>query len=81
MREARNRFLAGGNGNGNGRPPFRRNLTLLAAVLVLIGLGIAFPGLLAFAELAARELRVFWWLILLLALGIWLAFFNHKKRD
>jgi len=56
-------------------------LALLAAVLVLIGLGIAFPRLLAFAELAARELRVFWWMILLLALGTWLAFFAGKKRD
>ena len=58
-----------------------QNLALLAAVLVLIGLGIAFPRLLAFAELAARELRVFWWMILLLALGTWLAFFAGKKRD
>jgi len=65
----------------NGRTTFRRNLGLLAAVLVLIGLGITFPRVLAFAELAARELRVFWWLILLLALGIWLAFFTGKKRD
>lgn len=61
--------------------PRRRNLTLLAAVLILIGLGIAFPGLVAFAEAAARNLRVFWWLILLVALGIWLAFFMGKKRD
>jgi len=27
---------------------------------------------LAFVELAARELRYFWWLILIVALAIWL---------
>jgi hypothetical protein len=35
---------------------------------------------LAFAELAARELRYFWWLVLMLALGVWLAFFAGRKR-
>lgn len=54
---------------------------MLAAVLVLIALFLLFPKLFAFAELAARELRVFWWLVLLVALGAWLAFFAHKKRD
>ncbi len=62
-------------------PPRRRTLTLVAAVLILAGLGMAFPGLIAFAEAAARNLRIFWWLILLVALGIWLAFFMGKKRD
>lgn len=62
-------------------PSFKRNLGLLAGVLVLIALFLLFPKLFAFAELAARELRVFWWLILLVALGAWLAFFAYKKRD
>ena len=42
-------------------------LLLLAIVLVLL-----FPPAAAFVELAARELRYLWWLILLVALGIWL---------
>jgi hypothetical protein len=44
-------------------------------------IAVLFPRVLAFAELAARELRVFWWLILLLALGVWLAFFAGKRRS
>ena len=39
-----------------------------------------FPRVLAFVELAARELRYFWWLVLLFALGIWLALFFGRKR-
>lgn len=62
-------------------PAAKRNLALLAAVLLLVAAGIAFPRLLAFAERAARELRYLWWLIVLLALGVWLAFFFGKKRD
>jgi hypothetical protein len=57
----------------------RRNLGMLAAVLGLVALGIVFPQVLRFAELAARELRVFWWLILLLALGIWLIFSSRRS--
>jgi hypothetical protein len=49
---------------------------VIAAIAVLF-----FPRVLAFVELAARELRYFWWLILLVALGIWLVFFFGKKRD
>jgi hypothetical protein len=42
---------------------------LLAVVLVLV---LLFPRTYAFVEMAARELRYFWWLILLMALAIWL---------
>jgi hypothetical protein len=62
-------------------PAARRNLALLGAVLLLLAACIAFPRVLAFVELAARELRYFWWLVLILALGVWLAFFFGKKRD
>ncbi len=48
-------------------------------VLVLVGACLLFPRVLAFVELAARELRYFWWLILIAALGVWLVFF-HKSR-
>ncbi len=61
--------------------PSRRKWGLVGAIIVLVVLALTFPRALAFAELAARELRVFWWLILLLALGIWLAFYSGKKRD
>jgi hypothetical protein len=42
---------------------------------------VLFPRVLAFVELAAREIRYLWWLILIVALGLWLAFFFGKKRD
>jgi len=45
-------------------------MSLLVGVLLLLVLG--FPRVLAFVELAARELRYFWWLILIVALAIWL---------
>ncbi len=38
-----------------------------------------FPRALAFAELAAREIRYLWWLILLAALGLWFLFGFKRK--
>jgi hypothetical protein len=40
-----------------------------------------FPRAFAFAELAARELRYLWWLVLLLVFGLWLAFSFGKRKD
>ena len=42
---------------------------LLAAVVLLF---LLFPRAFAFVEMAACELRYLWWLILLLALALWL---------
>lgn len=58
-----------------------RTLAWIAAIGGLVVLALVFPRVLAFAELAARELRVFWWLILLLALGVWLAFFAGRRKS
>ena len=44
-------------------------LVLLAVVGLLL---LLFPSAFKFVEMAARELRYLWWLILLLALGVWL---------
>lgn len=41
-------------------------------IVVAIGLIVLFKPAAAFAELAARELRYFWWLILLVLLALWL---------
>jgi hypothetical protein len=43
------------------------------------GLFLLFPSALAFVEMAARELRYFWWLILLVALGVWLIWIGWRK--
>ena len=57
---------------------------LLTGVLVLVGLGLLllFPAGVAFAEMAAREIRYFWWLILLVALALWFIWgLGRKPRE
>ncbi len=59
----------------------QRNILLwLVGALALIAV-LVFPRVLAFVELAARELRYFWWLVLLVSLGAWLTFFFGKNRE
>ena len=51
---------------------------VLAVIMILI---FAFPRALAFVEMAARELRYLWWLILLVALAVWLIWgLGGKKK-
>jgi hypothetical protein len=59
----------------------RRKLALAAGVAAIVVLCFVFPRVLAFAELAAREIRYLWWLVAILALGVWLAFFVGRKKD
>ncbi len=56
---------------------FIQLLVLLLVALVLIFL---FPPVLKFVELAARELRYLWWLVLLLALAAWLIWGLGRKK-
>jgi len=49
---------------------------LLAVVAVLF---LVFPAAFRFVEMAARELRYLWWLILLIALAIWLIWGIKRK--
>ncbi|PTX92485.1 hypothetical protein [Opitutus sp. ER46] len=49
---------------------------LLLAVAVLF---LLFPAALRFAEMAARELRYLWWLVLLVALALWLIWAGNRK--
>lgn len=63
------------------RPVFPRSRRWCSVVgsVALVGVAcLLFPRVMAFAELAARELRYFWWLILLVAVGIWLAVFYRR---
>jgi hypothetical protein len=48
-------------------------------LVVLIVLVLLFKPAYAFVEMAARELRYFWWLILLVALAIWLIWGIGRK--
>jgi hypothetical protein len=52
-------------------PRLRATLRVVVLLLVLGGLIFLFPRANAFVERAARELRYFWWVILILALAAW----------
>lgn len=60
-------------------PKARAMLRALILVGVLVGLFLLFPRALAFVEMGARELRYFWWVILLVALAFWLIWGFKKK--
>ena len=53
-------------------PRFRAAAQGLILILVVIALCSLFPSAYAFVEMAARELRYLWWLILLVALAVYL---------
>ena len=52
-------------------PRLRAIIQVCLLLVVLAVLVVIFPSALAFVERAARELRYFWWVILLVALAIW----------
>ena len=53
-------------------PRKRAFFQFLSLVIVGAALVFFFPRAAAFAEMAARELRYLWWIILLVALAVWL---------
>ena len=60
-------------------PRARAALQIGVLVAVMVVLVLVFPRAYAFAEMAARELRYFWWVILLVALAIWLIWGIGRK--
>jgi uncharacterized membrane-anchored protein len=54
-------------------------LQVAVLLAVVTGLVLLFPRAYAFVEMAARELRYFWWLVLLVALAIWLIWGIGRK--
>jgi hypothetical protein len=60
-------------------PRLRGFLRLALLIAVVAGLFLIFPAALVFVEMAARHLRYLWWLILLVALGIWLIWGVGRK--
>jgi hypothetical protein len=61
--------------------PRGRAILQVAILLgVLVALVVIFPGAYRFAQMAARELRYLWWLILIAALGIWFIWGLGRKR-
>jgi len=61
-------------------PRLRAILQLAVLVLVIGSLVLLFPRAYAFVEMSARELRYFWWLILIIVLAGWLIFGLGRKR-
>ena len=53
---------------------------ILAVLIVVTALVLLFPPALRFAEMAARDLLYFWWIILLVALAIWLIWGLGSKK-
>lgn len=60
-------------------PQVRAALRWLVLVAVLVLLALLFKPVMAFVEMAALELRYFWWLILLVALAVWLIWGMGRK--
>ena len=52
-------------------PRLRAIIQMCILLGLLVGLVLIFPRAEAFVQMAARELRYFWWLILLVALAVW----------
>jgi len=63
-------------------PRLRAILQFLILAAVIGTLVLLFPRAYSFVEMAARELRYFWWLILMVALAIWLIWgFGRKPKE
>jgi len=60
-------------------PRVRAALQIGILLAVIVVLFLVFPAAFGFVELAARELRYLWWLILLIALAIWLIWGIRRK--
>jgi apolipoprotein N-acyltransferase len=68
----------------NVTPPDPNRARLIGMIVlgfIVVLLCVLFPRVLAFTELAARELRYLWWLVLLVALGVYFFFFFGRKKD
>ena len=55
-------------------------LKIVCLVATILGLVLMFPKALGFVEMGAREIRYLWWMILLLALAVWLIWGLGKKK-
>lgn len=60
-------------------PRAKAGCQFLLLLVVLMVLVVLFKPAFAFVEMAARELRYFWWLILLVALAFWLIWGLGRK--
>ena len=61
-------------------PRYAFALKLIAAILLIVGLAFLFPPLMADIEMAGRELRYVWWMVLLAILALWLIWGLGRKK-
>jgi len=62
-------------------PRWRAIIQIGLLLLVLLTLVLIFPRAFGFAEMAGRELRYFWWLVLIVALALWLIIGLGRKPN
>lgn len=56
-------------------------LTIAGMVIVIVILTLLFPAVFEFVRAFTGELRFFWWIVLLLALALWLVFGVGKRKE
>lgn len=56
-------------------------LTIAGMVIVIVILALLFPAVFEFVRAFTGELRFFWWIVLLLALALWLIFGVGKRKE
>ncbi|HEX9047868.1 MAG TPA: hypothetical protein VF988_12660 [Verrucomicrobiae bacterium] len=62
-------------------PRYALALKVAGAIVLIVVLCVLFPPILEFVELAGRELRFLWWLVLILLFALWLIWgLGRKKR-
>jgi hypothetical protein len=61
-------------------PRYALVFKILAAIAMIVALVLLFPLAMGFVEVAARELRYFWWLILLVLFAVWLIWGLGRKK-
>jgi hypothetical protein len=61
-------------------PRYAFAFKLIAAIALIIALAFLFPPIMEFIEMAGRELRYFWWLVLLVVLALWLIWGLGRKK-
>jgi hypothetical protein len=59
----------------------RSALFIVGIVFLVIILLLLFPALLELVEAFAGELKFFWWVILIVALAVWLVIWGFAKKD
>ena len=61
-------------------PRYAFVLKLLGALFLIVLLAVIFPPVMEFLEMAARDLRYLWWLVLLVLIAVWLTWGLGRKK-